>query len=1246
MENSEENFINLTGRNEKIEELIIEIRLKADSLFERIPYDQFSNIEKINNSDDIAVTTWKNVPHRLRGNTSTKVVNLKYLYNSQDITPYEVRQYLISYKDYGLKIYGISQNPDTKDYILVIEDGYCKHCGEKYKITYFKWCKPCQIKNLKENFKNWTSVNEKIDEFIQEMQLKINRPYDIVFEWISYDQFSNIEEIGNTLYAALWINGPLEYDMNEKEWTRIQDRKVTLKQYNSQNTIDDFLNKVKVYESYMIYGISQNPDTKDYLIVLGEYNAMHDEYCNKCLEKYTEHKWCRLCLIKNLKENFRNWASGNETIDELIQEMQLKIDSSENTIFEWIPYNQLSNVKNIGINYPIATWKNGPLYYNLSEMKYTRNSDRIVSLKYLYDSHEVQKNRIKHYLNSLNEEFKIYGFSQNPDTGHYILVIQDIKYCEECGEEYTDMIFRWCKPCQIKHLKENFKNPSENNEVNKFIQEKQLEINDKDNIIFERIPYFRFSHFKEINSNSLIYSAEWTNGPLCWNKNTYKRDTDRLDRMVNLKLLRNSQNITNEFLNNEVKQYTLSFKENKKLLKAYGISQNSDTKDFFLVLQNGYCEECGEKYTEIEYKWCKPCQINYLEKIFTNMTSENEEIDNFIKDSMQLKINNAKDIVFEWIPYNQFNYIKNIGNKAYSALWEDGPLIYDLNKKKWAKEQAKEITLKYVCNSQNVVDEFLNKVKVYDEIFKLYGISQEPITKDYIMVLQKKYDENYCEKCIEKYTDIKYKWCKPCQMDRLKKAFTYWTSGNEKIDNFIQEMQLKINNPEDTIFEWISYDQFNDIKEIDETVYSALCKDGPLKFDSNKKKWVKVQAKEVILKLYNSQYMNNDFLDKVKIYNNIFKIHGITQNPDSKDYVMVLENYHKRYVKSYCETCIEEYTDTIFRWCKPCQIDYLRKNFTNWSGNEKIDEFIKEMQLKVNNPNDMINEFINEIRAYSMNKCGSNIIKIYGISRDPKTKNYIIVLQYAEGGNFNDWINKCYKDFDWNNKLRTLYNIIFGLNEIHQKEMVHRDFHTGNILFEFGYVNQYNDTYISDMGLCGEIGNVDKSKIYGVMSYVAPEVLRGKPYTKAADIYSFGMIMYFVATGRQPFSDRAHDEFLALDICDGISPEIKELEAPKCYVELMKRCWDLDPNNRPNAIEIESIVHSYNFSLNGEIKEQFKEAEEYRKENILSIGINRSSTHPQAINISRLLNPFTKDLPKCDKNDDHSECLDCAITKL
>ena len=77
----------------------------------------------------------------------------------------------------------------------------------------------------------------------------------------------------------------------------------------------------------------------------------------------------------------------------------------------------------------------------------------------------------------------------------------------------------------------------------------------------------------------------------------------------------------------------------------------------------------------------------------------------------------------------------------------------------------------------------------------------------------------------------------------------------------------------------------------------------------------------------------------------------------------------------------------------------------------------------------------------------------------------------------------------------TLKYIINGLREIHKKEMVHRDFYIGNILLNSSYYS-----YISDMGLCGEVGNIDPTKIYGVMPYVAPEVLRKGPYTKAADI--------------------------------------------------------------------------------------------------------------------------------------------------
>src|SRR6266480_2907596 len=193
-----------------------------------------------------------------------------------------------------------------------------------------------------------------------------------------------------------------------------------------------------------------------------------------------------------------------------------------------------------------------------------------------------------------------------------------------------------------------------------------------------------------------------------------------------------------------------------------------------------------------------------------------------------------------------------------------------------------------------------------------------------------------------------------------------------------------------------------------------------------------------------------------------------------------------------------------------------------------------------------------------------SIPSIYGISQNPDTKEYIMIFEYANGGNFNNWINRNYKNFNWNYKLSTLHSLAGSLEKIHRKNMVHRDLHTGNILVS----SRADYHYISDMGLCGEVSNTDKTKIYGVMPFVAPEVLRGRSYTQAADIYSFGMIMYFVATGRQPFVDHAHDQDLALSICNGIRSEIIEKEAPKCYIDLMKKCWDLNPDNRPKARKI------------------------------------------------------------------------------
>ena len=141
----------------------------------------------------------------------------------------------------------------------------------------------------------------------------------------------------------------------------------------------------------------------------------------------------------------------------------------------------------------------------------------------------------------------------------------------------------------------------------------------------------------------------------------------------------------------------------------YGISQNPDTKDYIMVLEDLYCEECGEYYTDIKHKWCKPCQLN-LKKY---SISGNQEIDDLIQE-IQLNVNKYKDIILEWIPYNQFNNIKKICKNrvaiTYSAIWKNCPYYYyNENNKKW-KVLDKKVALSCLYNSQNITDEFLNEV--------------------------------------------------------------------------------------------------------------------------------------------------------------------------------------------------------------------------------------------------------------------------------------------------------------------------------------------------------------------------------------------------------------------------------------------------------------------------------------------------------------------------------------------------------
>ncbi|PKC66277.1 hypothetical protein RhiirA1_459935 [Rhizophagus irregularis] len=265
--------------------------------------------------------------------------------------------------------------------------------------------------------------------------------------------------------------------------------------------------------------------------------------------------------------------------------------------------------------------------------------------------------------------------------------------------------------------------------------------------------------------------------------------------------------------------------------------------------------------------------------------------------------------------------------------------------------------------------------------------------------------------------------------------------------------------------------------------------------------------------------------------------------------------------------------------------------------------------------------FLNEIKSLFQCYSLEYIVEVYGISQDVETKDYMLVLKYASGGNLHNHLQKNFSNIAWKKKLHTLWKISEGLNVIHKNHFIHRDFHSGNILLA------HQTWLICDLGLSLPANySLSNNEVYGVIPYIAPEIFKGGAFSKESDIYSIGMIMWELTTGCKPFANIDHDVDLIYKIIDGKQPEITK-DTPECFANLMKRCWDSDPSKRPLITEItESFNNWYHKNKYVEI---FKQAEQKRLEliQLKQLGPEFSEKpHPGAIYTSRPLSSMISNL--------------------
>ncbi|RHZ87498.1 hypothetical protein Glove_34g34 [Diversispora epigaea] len=282
-----------------------------------------------------------------------------------------------------------------------------------------------------------------------------------------------------------------------------------------------------------------------------------------------------------------------------------------------------------------------------------------------------------------------------------------------------------------------------------------------------------------------------------------------------------------------------------------------------------------------------------------------------------------------------------------------------------------------------------------------------------------------------------------------------------------------------------------------------------------------------------------------------------------------------------------------------------------WSRNGPIKIAIKRIDYSQN----ITKEYADKILKYRIQS--GSFADCFGMTRDD-TGCYAFIMKYYEH-NLYQYLDEAKGILCWRDIIDMLWGISEGLEKIHKEGFYHGNLHGGNLLIE--NEPESVDVRIADIGIHGSVNQTTTR--YGVLPFVAPEILKDLPYTQESDIYSFGIIMWTLSSGIKPFCDRAHDKILATEIFNGLRPTIIE-GTPQVYQDLMIRCWSSDQKVRPKAAEIYEILCKWVTAIcddpdPSEISNQFDEAEEKKFADLENNKFIIPPVHNQAKYISQAL---------------------------
>lgn len=146
-----------------------------------------------------------------------------------------------------------------------------------------------------------------------------------------------------------------------------------------------------------------------------------------------------------------------------------------------------------------------------------------------------------------------------------------------------------------------------------------------------------------------------------------------------------------------------------------------------------------------------------------------------------------------------------------------------------------------------------------------------------------------------------------------------------------------------------------------------------------------------------------------------------------------------------------------------------------------------------------------------------NIIRLLDVFENADS--LYLVTELLAGGNLYGYMEGCKFAVSETRARRIVHSLATALFYLHSYGIVHRDLKPANVMMT--NKTEHADVKIVDFGLAKLIGPSQFcTEVSGTLAYMAPEVLQQKPYGKAVDIWSLGVITYFLLVGRLPFDHK------------------------------------------------------------------------------------------------------------------------------